>query len=104
MNYPTFPPEVGFSMYSTVYDDDPTRVVISAGSLLRTYTDDVIAKSPFIVVTITDHLGSSNTAQGSDCTIGEATKVLSRTVNIMPMRSRAWKVDIGMCPRYAAGT
>jgi hypothetical protein len=91
------PPALGFTMFSTVFDDDPTRVVLASGLLLDQFLDDVIAKSvDGVVVRVTDHLNLSTMTNG--CDIDNADYVLQSTVNVTP--SHSWRVEIGQCPAY----
>ena len=56
----TFPAGTpGFNTYVTVFDDDPTRTLLVAASILAEYTNDVFAVSKHVVVVITDHSGQA---------------------------------------------
>jgi hypothetical protein len=59
----------------------------------------VRAKSPHVVVTITDHLGTTDTSRLSGCARQEALQILTNKFNITQTR-RQWSVEIGQCPRY----
>ena len=91
--------EVGFSIYSTVYDDDPTRVVLSMGASLNAYVSGINAGDQ-AVVTVTDHFGEVY-LHATGCVEADAVQVLSGVVNITS--TKRWRVDIGQCPSFTDG-
>ena len=91
--------EKGFTMYSSVYDDDPTRVVLSMGASLNAYVSGINAGDQ-AVVTVTDHFGEVY-LHATGCVEADAVQVLSGVVNITS--TKRWRVDIGQCPSFTDG-
>ena len=96
----TSPNVMGFAVYSTVLDADPTRLVVGSASYLYVYTNAVVAKSADVVVTVTDHVGMTFTDAGSGCLATSADQVLVNRVTVLP--GIVWSVSIGQCPHYTS--
>ena len=90
-----FPGDATFSMYSTVYDDDPTGLLLSAGVLVSTYTRPLFAKVAGIAVKVADHAGGTFSSPDNACTMTDAVQVLSKVVTVVD--GRQWQVQIGQC-------
>ena len=91
--------EAGFSIYSTVYDDDPTRVILSMGASLEAYAASINAGN-LAVVTVTDHFGQVYT-HATGCVPADVVQVLTGVVSVTP--TTQWRVDIGQCPSFTDG-
>ena len=92
---------VGFSAYSTVYPDDPTRFVVGWELLVEDYFAIVNAKAPSeVVAVITDHTGASVVAAERGCELNDAAQVLSSTVDVTP--TQQWRLQLGQCPSFTA--
>jgi hypothetical protein len=95
--YPaTTNPGIGFSMFATVYDDDPTRVILASGMKVDRYVDEV--GSRYAGVIVTDPAGTSTSSD--DCTLADADQVLSREV--VAAGNSTWRVNILQCPEYTS--
>ena len=90
--------QVGFNMYATVYDDDPTAAIIAVGAPLYQYLDHLLTVSPDIYISTTDHLGKTVTHGSSACTRDDAVQVLSRSTHVTPLN--VWSIDVGQCPSF----
>ena len=97
---PTAPPLLGFAMYSTVFEDDPTRVVIVAASVLAEYDAIVFAGSPLVAVVVVDHTGYVYASPSSACALDSADQVLTKTMNVT--QSQQWTVLVGQCPEFTS--
>ena len=93
--------QMGFSLYSTVYEDDPSQVMVAAAVLLTPYFDGLIAKAAGSVATkVTDPFGRSTTSAQNGCDLKDAEQILSASMQTA-QTIQPWVLEIAQCPSYA---
>ena len=88
------------TMYASVFDNDPMQTVLVGATMWPLYFQPILAKSEYISVQVTDHLGNVIAANGSACAMSEVDQpsLLSTVVHVNVAQS--WRVDIGQCPGF----
>ena len=88
----------GFAMFTTVFDDDPTRGLVLAAVLLDEFLEPMASRSRLVVVEVNDHADGVHVAPGSGCALMDAEAVLAGEVWVGD--GQVWRVSIGQCPAY----
>ncbi len=67
--------------FSTVFQEDPTAVVVIAASVIDEFYNGIRNRSSRVVAAVTDHTGQALVMAGSGCSLKDSVSTLSKWVH-----------------------